>query len=326
MATQQDAKKAVATANSGGNQPARTDAATDLIERLKPAMAKALPSAVPPERFARVSLTLLRRQPELLKCSQQSLMGGLMQAAQLGLEPGPPLGQCWLVPFWDKKTQSYEVTFILGYTGLIELARRSGSILTVNARAVYEADSFDVEYGLEERLEHKPNLDVDDRGELRYVYSVAKYVGGGHNFVVLSRADVDKYRQRSKASQQGPWVTDYEAMALKTSVRRLRPFLPMSIEMKTAFAADETARLYSGEDDGVVDVAPADAALEAGADPEPEPDGRGDSPAGDEQGDAQGNGGNEPDADAEPAADGNDPAEPDADTEAARQEQLGAAS
>jgi recombination protein RecT len=324
LATQQDAKKAVATPNSGGNQPANTDAATDLIERLKPAMAKALPSAVPPERFARVSLTLLRRQPELLKCSQQSLMGGLMQAAQLGLEPGPPLGQCWLVPFWDKKTQSYEVTFILGYTGLIELARRSGSILTVNARAVYEADSFDVEYGLDERLEHKPNLDVDDRGELRYVYSVAKYVGGGHNFVVLSRADVDKYRQRSKASEHGPWVTDYAAMALKTAVRRLRPFLPMSIEMKTAFAADETARLYAGEDDGVVDVAPADAAIEAGGEPEPEPDSGGDSPANE----AAGAGNGEPD-DAAPADGGGQSdgePEPDADAEAARQEQLGAAS
>jgi recombination protein RecT len=229
------------------------------------------------------------------------------------------------VPFCDRKTQSYEVTFILGYTGLIELARRSGSILTVNARAVYEADSFDVEYGLDERLEHKPNLDVDDRGELRYVYSVAKYVGGGHNFVVLSRADVEKYRQRSKASEHGPWVTDYSAMALKTAVRRLRPFLPMSIEMKTAFAADETARLYSGEDDGVVDVAPADAAIEAGAEPEPEPAADDDSPSGDEQGDAPGNG-DVPDA--APAGDGGGQSdgEPDADAEAARQEQLGAAS
>jgi hypothetical protein len=101
----------------------------------------------------------------------------------------------------------------------------------------------------------------------------------------------------------------------------------MSIEMQTAFAADETARLYSGEDNGVVDVAPADAALEAGADPEPEPD-AGDSSANDEQGDAPGNG----DAgEAAPDGDGGqsdgepDPAEPDADTEAARQEQLGAA-
>jgi recombination protein RecT len=325
LATQQDAKKAVATANSGGNQPAKTDAATDLIERLKPAMAKALPSAVPPEWFARVSLTLLRRQPELLKCSQQSLMGGLMQAAQLGLEPGPPLGLCWLVPFWDKKTQTYEVTFILGYTGLIRLARRSGSILKIEARVVYENDHFAVSYGLNERLDHDPVVD-GDRGKFRCVYALAEYVGGGHNFVVLSKADVDKYRERSKSSQQGPWVTDYAAMAEKTAVRRLRPFLPMSIEMQTAFAADETARLYSGEDNGVVDVAPADAALEPGGDPEPEPDG-GDSPANDAA-DGPGNG-DVPDA--APAGDGGndgepDPAEPDADAEAARQEQLGAAS
>jgi recombinational DNA repair protein RecT len=123
-------------------------------------------------------------------------------------------------------------------------------------------------------------------------------------------------------------VTDYEAMAVKTAVRRLRPFLPMSIEMETAFAADETARLYSGEDNGVVDVAPADAAIEAGAEPQPEPD-AGESPANDEQGGAPGNG--EP-ADAAPDGGGGqsdgepDPGEPDADTEAARQEQLGAAS
>lgn len=279
MATTESVKQQVATrqSNGGGNAPARVShghTLLDTLEGMRPQIARALPSMVEPDRFIRVALTTLRRTPKLLQCTPESVLGGLMTSAQLGLEPGP-LGHAYLVPFYNGKTKQHEAQWIIGYTGIIDLARRSGSIETMIARAVYEEDLFDVEYGLNERLEHKPNLVTDDRGPLLYTYAIAKYVGGGHNFVVLGRGDIEKAKQQSQTGRanKGPWVDHFEPMALKTAVRRLRPFLPLSVEMRDAFASDEQTRLYTGDEGDVIDVAPEpDPAIEAGA-VEDEPDG-----------------------------------------------------
>lgn len=74
---------------------------------------------------------------------------------------------------------------------------------------------------------------------MTYVYAVAHLISGDPVFVWLSKADVDARRARSRAAQSGPWVTDYEAMAKKTAVRALFPWLPQSVELATAVAIDE---------------------------------------------------------------------------------------
>jgi recombination protein RecT len=95
----------------------------------------ALPRHVTPERLARIAVTEIRRTPKLLTCTRESLLGAIMQAAQLGLEPGV-LGECWLIPY---KT---EATFVIGYRGLVQLAWRSGQIESVHAHAVFDGDAF----------------------------------------------------------------------------------------------------------------------------------------------------------------------------------------
>lgn len=262
MATTQSAKKTVAkkasqpAPTSGGGNGGNGEKPTmyRLLEDAKPQIERALPQSMTAERFTRIALTTIRQNPSLMRATPASLMGALMTAAQLGLEPGP-LGHAYIVPYWNKELGSYEAQFQLGYTGIIDLARRSEHIETITARAVYEADDFHVEYGLDERLEHTPRLD-GDRGELRFVYAYAKYVGGGHNFVVLSKEDIEKARQTSQTGRRnkGPWVDWYEQMALKTAIKRLRAYLPLSVEMADAFAADERRLEWSPEDGDVVDI------------------------------------------------------------------------
>lgn len=204
----------------------------DLIERMKPELQRALPGQLDPNRFVRVALTTLRMNPGLARCKQESLLGALMLSAQLGLEPGGPLGHCYLIPYKD------ECTFVLGYRGMIDLARRSGKISALYAHAVHERDEFHYELGLQPALRHVPG--DGDRGKVTHVYAVARFTDGSEpQFVVLTTEDVERYRKRSRAAQNGPWVTDWEAMALKTSVRRLANWLPQSIEFSTAFRADE---------------------------------------------------------------------------------------
>lgn len=209
----------------------------------------ALPRHMTPERMARIALTEMRKVPKLAQCEPMSFLGAVIQCAQLGLEPGNALGHAYLLPFDRRKkvsgqwqTVATECQVIIGYRGMIDLARRSGQIVSLDARAVYEGDKFDCRLGLDPNLTHEPdwqNANRTDPNALRFVYAVAKLKDGGTQFEVMSRAEIDSIRARSKSADDGPWVTDYAAMALKTVIRRLFKFLPVSIEMQTAIGLDE---------------------------------------------------------------------------------------
>jgi recombination protein RecT len=203
------------------------------------------------DRLARVALTEIRRAPALAKCDPASLLGAIMTCAQVGLEPGGPLGHAYLVPFENRRAGRTEVQFILGYRGMIELARRSGQIQSIEARAVYEGDQFDVKLGLDSDLTHVPDFENPNRTQsekLRFGYAVAKLKDGGVQFEVMSRRELEAVRAQSKAGTIGPWQTHYEAMALKTVIRRLFKYLPISIELATAVEQDERAELGIPQD------------------------------------------------------------------------------
>ncbi len=206
----------------------------------KDQLAMAAPKFMTPARLIRVALTAVSMTPRLMECTPASLMGALLQCAQLGLEPGI-LGQAYLVPFKNSRINRYEVQLIPGYKGLITLARRSGEISTIMAQVVYEKDKFAYKLGSNPDITHTP-FDGDERGAITYFYAVAKLKDGGIQFDVLSKARVDAHRDRySKAASDGPWKTDYDAMGLKTVLRRLCKLLPASVELHTAITLDEYA-------------------------------------------------------------------------------------
>lgn len=210
-----------------------------MINKMKKPLADALPANITADRFSRIVLTELRMNPKLAYCTPQSFLGSIMRAASLGIEIGTGLGQGYLVPFKNKGVD--ECTFILGYKGMIDLARRSGQMQSITARLVHANDFFECEFGLNEKLIHRPVF--DDAGPMRFVYAVAKLSGDGHAFDIMSASDVDKIRATSKASSSGPWVTFPDEMAKKTIIRRLFKYLPVSIQAQQAAALDEAADL-----------------------------------------------------------------------------------
>jgi len=217
-----------------------------LIERMKPEMARALPRHMSPDRMARIALTVVRQTPKLLECTDESFLGALMTCAQLGLEPGP-LGHAYLVPYGQN------VTFIAGYRGLVDLAWRSGRLESIGAETVHANDHFVFRKGLDPVLEHHWDLTAE-RGHAIAWYSVARMKDGGSAFVVMSRADVEQIRKRSRAKDSGPWVTDYDAMAKKTCVRQLIRWLPTSVEVQQAMSQDGSVRTDASL--GAIDDAP----------------------------------------------------------------------
>lgn len=215
---------------------------------IKAQMALALPKHMTADRLARIALTEVRKTPALARCDQASFLGAIMQCAQLGLEPGGALGHAYLLPFENRKKGTTEVQFIVGYRGMIDLARRSGQILSIEARAVYAADQFHVRLGLNPDLQHEPDWEAPDRGPLRFVYAVAKLKDGGTQFEVMSRAEIERVRAKSRAAQSGPWVDHFEEMAKKTVLRRLFKYLPVSIELANAAEQDERIDLDMPQD------------------------------------------------------------------------------
>jgi len=206
----------------------------ELLEKMKGSFAAALPKHLTPDRLARIALTEFRKTPKLInECDPMSFIGAIMISAQLGLEPGGALGHLYLVPYG--KT----VNAIIGYRGMIDLARRSGQIISLTAHEVMSNDDFSYEYGLDESLKHKPTL--GERGKLTHVYAVAKLVGGGHQFEVMSLEDIYGVQKQSKAGNSGPWKSHFTEMAKKTVIRKLFKYLPVSIEIQKAVTFDEAA-------------------------------------------------------------------------------------
>lgn len=214
---------------------------------LESRIAEVLPKHVSPTTLTRIAITEIRTNPKLLECSLVSLAGAVMKSAQLGLQLGL-LGHCYLVPYGT------EATFILGYKGMINLARRSGEIKEIYAVCVHENDEFVPEYGLHRNIKHIPNF--EDQGAFKGAYAVAHFINGGYHFEYLPKIEIEKRRRRSKASNNGPWVTDYEEMAKKTVIRAMFDYLPVSVDIMSAVHTDETTTKEISSDGEIIDLPP----------------------------------------------------------------------
>lgn len=213
------------------------------FESQKGTLAAVLPKHVGADRMLKIALGALRTTPKLMNCSVESLMGAVVHCSQLGLEPNTPLGHAYLIPFENRKKGVTEVQIVLGYKGLIDLARRSGQIVSIAAHEVCANDEFEYSYGLDETLVHKPAMGA--RGPAIAFYAVAKLQGGGHAFEVMSAEQINEIRDNSqnykfaRDKKMTVWGQHYAEMGRKTVLRRLVKYLPVSIELASAAALDE---------------------------------------------------------------------------------------
>jgi recombination protein RecT len=216
----------------------KIDTLRDLLEKAKSGIAAILPQHLTIERQLKIALMTTGKSKDLLECSAASILQCVVTASQLGLEPGGPLGHAYLVPYKGM------ATFIVGYRGLVELVRRSGTVTAFSAHIVYEKDEFLVELGTVGCIVHRPYLGAESPGLVVAAYAVARFTDGSMQFDVMTRAQVDGIRKRSRASANGPWVTDYEEMAKKTVARRLCKYLPMAVQVAEALDTDRPEETY----------------------------------------------------------------------------------
>jgi recombination protein RecT len=203
-------------------------------DKFKEQCSAALPKHLTADRFARVALTALTRNPKLQDCTRESLLRCLMDCSALGIEPDGR--RAHLIPYKD------QCTLIIDYKGLIELVRRSGDVAAIRAETVCENDGFDWENGtITHRIDWRKS-----RGEVQAVYAEAKLASGETQTAVMTLDEVNGIRDRSQGytyarnnKKSHPWITDWGEMAKKTALRRLIKLLPLSVEIADAVERDD---------------------------------------------------------------------------------------
>lgn len=210
------------TAATTDVQPAQQRDKPALIVHLEQVADRVQALLPEPERFQRVLLTSVQRNPQLMQCSPASVISAALLSAQLDLTPGP-LGHVWLIP--RRNHGVWECTWMLGYRGMVELARRAG--VTIECATVHAGDEFDYELGFNPRLVHRPDVNDATRGDAISWYAIATPADGRKPTVkVLTRADVEA--RRAKGNGDSPaWRDHYDAMARKSAIRALWQMLPM---------------------------------------------------------------------------------------------------
>ena len=197
----------------------------DFLKENKGALEATIPKHVNADRLMRVAVQAIAGSEMLAKCSKPSLITSIIRASMLGIEPNGPLAEGYLVPYGK------ECQLIIGYRGLINLARLSGIVSKIYAHVVYLNDDFDYEYGLNPFMKHKPAS--GDRGAMVCAYAVYHTKDGESDFEVMSKEDIMKVKAMSRGanSQSSPWNNWEPEMWKKTVIRRLSKRMPMSVEM-----------------------------------------------------------------------------------------------
>lgn len=211
------------------------------LTQMRPEIARVLPEHVTPERFERITLTAIQRQPDLLQTDRRSLFGSVMQCAEDGLQPDGR--EAALVKMGKN------AAYMPMVAGLLKLARQSGEIASITANVVYDGDEFS--YWVDEQgehLVHKPDLS-GEQGKPIVVYAMARTDGGESIVEVMRITEVEKVRKASRASNAGPWKDWWSEMARKTAIRRLFKRLPRSTDrLHQAVHRDDQLYPYGDRD------------------------------------------------------------------------------
>lgn len=227
----------------------------DRIPLLEEEFARALPNGEA-RQIVQDALTCLRTIPKLDQCEPRSVLGALMTCAQLGLRPGV-LGHAWPLPFWDSRSRGMKAQLIIGYQGYIHLGYLSDRVADFSGRAVRENDTYEVEYGLNPSLIHRPAR--GDRGTVIGYYATFRTTTGGAGFHDMTHDEVcawrDQYAPRGKPGKAGelgpivgPWRSaegsaDFIGMGIKTQLRQVAKWMPKSPQLATAAQVDGTVRV-----------------------------------------------------------------------------------
>jgi len=248
------ARQAVAKRQAPQTQIEQTIASTsgmvDLVQRLMPTIADALPAAFTPERMAGIVSNAIRRSEiakatgvstwSLHDCTPESFVGSVLAAVSKGLEPGTE--QAWLIPYENKKASRnagrpiVECQLQIGYQGYVELFWRHPDAEYLETGWACENDVYEVTSGTSAELKHIKAR--GERGQIIAYYAVAMLKGRARPmFVDLTPDEVKALR--GKEGPNGGIRDPQHWYERKTALKQLMKLLPKSPMAAAVIEADE---------------------------------------------------------------------------------------
>jgi len=247
----------------------KIDTVRNMLVKHQPQIELALPRHMSSETMVRIALTSCLRNPKLLDCMAESMVGAILQSSQIGLYPDDVRGLAFLVPFKNNKKGIMECQLMPGYLGLMELALDADPELDFTPGIVYEWDNLKYQEGLNPILEHRPADPPDPKDEaekramqdsafgITHFYMIARR-GDRKNFKVMTRKQVERHRdQYSRAATGDAWVNSFGPMGLKTVFKQLVKWIKKSPRLARAIALDDAAEAGIPQNLGdVIDITP----------------------------------------------------------------------
>lgn len=216
--------------------------------------------------------------PQLQGCSFPTVVSAGLLANSLKLSLSPSIGQCYLVPFDDKKNKRVVATFILGWKGYVQLAQRSGYYEQINVVEIKEGEVVKID-NINEQYLFQPIEDDEIREKtptigyyayFRYnathggffkalywskkkmlahadayskAFSAQAVVSADPKYARVSYEDylAGKYSKTDAWKYSSHWYTSFDDMAKKTMIRQLiGKWGIMSVDFQKAYEADNT--------------------------------------------------------------------------------------
>lgn len=205
-------------------------------------------------QFVTSLVSMANLTPGLKECNPESLMYCGLKAASLNLPLDNNLGFAYAVPYKNNKTNppTVEAQFQIGYKGVVQLGQRTGLYKSMNVINIHEGEvkSWDP---FTEVLELELNQDLMARAKLQIIgyAAVFELMSGFKKISYWPKERVVAHAKRfSKAFNNGPWQSDFDAMARKTVLKdMLSHWGPLSTEMAEAVKFDQS--VIRKNDEGV---------------------------------------------------------------------------
>lgn len=210
------------------------------------------------ETFVSNLTALVSNDTKLQECKPVTLMYAALTATSLGLPLDKNLGFAYVIPYKNSRERTTEAQFQLGAKGIKQLAIRSGQFIGMNVTDVREG-----EIAGRNRMTGEMTFnwieDDEEREKAKVVGYLAwfKLVNGFEKTKYMTveeiKAHATRYSQTYSSKndyvrKNSKWATDFDKMAEKTVMKLLlSKDAPLSVEMQTAFRADQSVQREEGK-------------------------------------------------------------------------------
>ncbi|MGX6592727.1 recombinase RecT [Cetobacterium ceti] len=179
---------------------------------------------------------------DLSGCDPQSVLNAAFIAAALKLPIEKNLGFAYIIKY-GKQAQ-----FILGYKGMLQLALRSGGVRKLNAIPIKKGQ-IKLYNPLTEEIEFDLN---DNDGEIIGYAAYMELINGFNKTLYLTKENIEahankfsktyeKDKERNEYEKKSVWSKNYDEMALKTIIKKILKFAPLSTDMQLMETVDQSS-------------------------------------------------------------------------------------